>query len=89
MATDDWEGHVAASNQAQQEVALDKLFDRVGDTFTYRHSLTKEVVQCEILNGGGDVMGDAWFWVRKTVAGESNEDVITAKELEKLLSRRI
>ncbi|CAL1705333.1 unnamed protein product [Somion occarium] len=89
IATGDWERHVAASNQARQEVALNRLFDRIGDTFAYRHSLTKKIVQCKILNGGGDVMGEEWFWVRKTVAGESNEDMITGEELEQLLSCQI
>ncbi|CAL1705340.1 unnamed protein product [Somion occarium] len=84
-----WESHLAATRKAEEEVAINKLFDRIGDTFTYFDSPTNEVVQYEIINGGGEVAGEAWFWVSKTVAGQSNEDMITAEELKRLLSHRV
>lgn len=68
---------------------LIKLLDRLGEKFTYWDDALQEVIECEIANGGGDVIGEEWFAINKTTGGQTDDDVVTAKQLEALLSCQI
>ncbi|CAL1705335.1 unnamed protein product [Somion occarium] len=70
------------------ERPLTNLLDRIGEKFTYWDDALQEVFECEIVNGGGDV-GEEWFSINKTMGGQTDEDVITARQLEALLSSQI
>ncbi|CAL1705345.1 unnamed protein product [Somion occarium] len=68
---------------------LSKIFDRIGDTITYQYDRAGHTATATILNGGVDVMGEAWFFVEENINNRKTERYVSDEEMEALLKTEI